>query len=387
MRVILLYSLTLLLLAGTALGQLNSHIREEFHDAQAYGVKLVEQKSSLRAALHDEKVRIIAFQSFGETLEEETVESLMEWVRAGGTVWFYDARLAHHFGMEAVYLTGEEFRNKDEEGVLGGRKRQGIATVALSIGSHPVQTSVGQVTVFLPELKDGKSDPVYGAVKKTGDTVGLLQFELDSPALTACRREGHGFIVFKSLLWDEPLSGERFQSNLLEFSAGYGVPGPAGVGLVGTPPGPTSEYVETEPRDALTPVETEDTNRDDPETETSDSDPSELAERAPSDEGSASEPVASELGPWSLELKDGTIVSGEWVCDVVEFETGSRSLKLKTDQIKRIEFGSVSRLDRIVTERGEESSGLLLTSPIRLRTERGVEKFEKEDLNTLSRSE
>ena len=244
---------TVLLGAFLALGvpvmaQMGSHLKEEFHDAEAYGIRIIDGVSALRSALHDEEVRVLCFQSFSETLDEESHAELLKWVREGRSVWFYDARLAPAFGMKDTYFSGEDFRTKPEEGVLGGKKRSGLATVGMSLGSHAVQTGVGQVTIFLPEIElEDEEELVYGGVEIEGDTVALLQSSLDSPALIACRREGKGFIVFKALLWNEPLSGDRFQMNLLEYSAGFQVPGPAGVGKVGDPPGPEAEYWEGEP--------------------------------------------------------------------------------------------------------------------------------------------
>ena len=79
------------------------------------------------------------------------------------------------------------------------------------------------------------------------------------------------------------------------------------------------------------------------------------------------------------------MLQGELETEMVEFETGTSSLKLKPEDLESLEFGSSIKLDRITTK-GREQSGLLLTSPIRFRTDRGVEEFEKEDLQKLSRA-
>lgn len=346
--------------------------KEDFHEDGAYGIKLVESQSGLRAALHDEKLKVIAFQSFGETLEPEAYQELIDWVRQGHTLWFYDTRLAGAFGMKAYPLTGEEFRHKPEEGVLGGKKRSGLAAVLLSIGSHPIQTGVGQVTIFIPEQKEKDGDkPSYGAIEVAGDTAGLLQFAVDSPALVACRREGRGLIVFKSLLWNEPLSGDRFQKNLLEFSAGFQVPDLAGVGKVGVPPGPDAEYVEGNPAVPLSvqPAAAVDSS-------------AKPAQESPEKNGKQVEPE----GEWSLELQDGTSLQGSLDMKMLEFETASSSLKLPPDQIKELVMGDSVKLDKLTTAAGKEQSGLLMTHPLRFRTARGVEEFEKEDVVRLTHS-
>ncbi|MCA9780353.1 MAG: hypothetical protein KC800_26690, partial [Candidatus Eremiobacteraeota bacterium] len=173
------------------------------------------------------------------------------------------------------------------------------------------------------------------------------------------------------LLWTLPLSGDRFQSNLLEFSAGYQVPGPAGVGKVGSPPGPEAEYVEGQPAEPVAAAQP----------------PVENVTAVQSTQANTGKTNAKpeKQGPWVLELKDGTTLQGELDCDLVEFETGTSSLKLKPEEVEALEFGSSVKLDRITTK-GREQTGLLLTSPIRFRTDRGVEEFDKEDLQKLSKA-
>ncbi len=367
----LIHVLIFLALSACVQAQMSSHLKEEFHDQEAYGVQIVERVYGLRSAVMNEDTRVICLQAFGEELNEESAKELLDWVREGHTVWFYDARLAPHFGMRPTFFESTRFRNKPESGQLGGKKYDGVATTAVSLGTHAVQTGVGQVTVFLPSIESEEKDDevTHGGIELVGDTQALLQFTLDSPALVACRREGRGLIVYKSLLWTLPLSGERFQGNLLEFSAGYQVPGPAGVGKVGSPPGPEAEYVEGQPAEPVVasqaPVGVVETN------------PTTNPDKAPSN--------GDKLGAWVLELKDGTTLQGDLETEMVEFETGTSSLKLKPEELESLEFGSSVKLDRI-TAKGREQSGLLLTSPIRFRTDRGVEEFEKEDLQKLSRA-
>ncbi len=359
-----------LLLLNPAWAQMGSHLKEQFQDAEKHGIRVVGRISEIRGAIHDPSVKLLCLQSFGDTLPAETQSELLDWVRSGRTVWFYDARLAPQFGMKAYFLEAEQFKNKPEDGVLGNGKRAGLATVAISHGNHAVQTGVGQVTVFLPEMagEKDKSPKLYGAVEAAGDTVPLLQFALDSPALMALRRDGRGLIVYKTLLWNEPLSGDRFQANLLDFSAGFQVPGPAGEGKVGAPPGPEAEYATGSPAVPLT------STGQVPAA----SNPSTVAALPPSQ--------SKGKHSFSLELKDGTTLWGELQGDILKFETGKGSLKLKPAEIDRLEFGSSIKLDKVTTLSGKTESGLLMTTPLKFRTDRGVEEFEKEDLEFLQRS-
>lgn len=360
----------MLLLMAPVAAQMGSHLKEQFQDAEKHGIRIIGRVSEIRGAIHDPAVKMLCLQSFGDPLPAETQAELLDWVRSGRTVWFYDARLAPQFGMKPFFLDAEQFKSKPEDGVLGNGKYAGLATVAVSYGSHAVQTGVGQVTVFLPEMagETSKSPKLYGAVEVAGDTKPLLQFALDSPALMALRRDGRGLIVYKALLWNEPLSGDRFQANLLDYSAGFQVPGPAGEGKVGLPPGPEAEYIEGTPAVELA--------------------TSGVVPAASNPSVVSSVPPSQSKGShgFSLRLKDGTAVQGDLQGDVLQFETGTGSLKLKPSEIDRIEFGSSIKLDKVTTAAGKTQSGLLMSTPLKFRTDRGVEEFEKEDLESLQRS-
>lgn len=363
-----------------ALAQMGSHLREEFQDEEKYGILIIDGVKAVRNAIHNPDVRVLCFQAFDEELPEQTRQELLAWVREGHSLWFYDARLAPGFGMNPYFLRDEQFKHKPETGVLGSAKRGGYATVAVSFGAHPVQTGVGQVSTFLPSISQGKDEPkVYGTVLDEGDTIPLLRFTLDSPCIMAMRREGRGLIVFKNLLWTEPLSGERFQRNLMEFSAGFQVPGPAGQGRLGDPPGPEAEYITGEPAIPLgaehSSVASAPTKHG--ETPTNDG----------SQSGSQSNGNPAKLsGGWHLELKDGTTLEGVYEAEELRFETGTGSIKLEPEQLDSLVFGSSVSLDKLTTVKGETSSGLFLSTPIRFRTERGVEEFEKENIVALRRA-
>ncbi len=360
----------LLLLALPVSAQMGSHLKEEFQNPEKHGIRIVDSVSGIRGVIHDLETKILCLQSFGEQLPPEVQQELLEWVRLGHTVWFYDVRMAPGFGMREYRLDSEQFRNKAEKGVLGGSKRSGLATVALSFGQHAVQTGVGQVTLFLPEIPSEADGVSYGALEVAGDTVALLQFALDSPALVALRREGRGLIVFKALLWTEPLSGDRFQANLLDYSAGFQVPGPAGEGRVGAPPGPGAEFVVGSPAEPLQAQA--------------------IGSEATSQGVEAVPPQAPRAGPslggWRLELKDGTVLIGELEDSIFQFETGTGSLKLKPADIVSVKFGNSRELDHVTTTKGKTEAGLMLSSPVKFRTDQGTEKFEKEDLETLERN-
>lgn len=376
MRHLSILLLLLLSLYGSALAQLNSNLKEEFQADDAHGIVIVSKASEIHAAINKIDTKILCLQTWEQSIPSESQLELLDWVRSGKTLWFYDVRLAPLFGMKGFLLGKDQFRSKPEKGVIGSSKHPGAATVGISFGNHAVQTAVGQVTVFLPELSAAKDDPVtYGAIEVAGDTVPLLRFTLDSPALMALRREGRGLIVFKTLLWTEPLSGERFQRNLLDYSAGFQVPGEAGMGKVGYPPGPEAEYIVGEPAIPL-PSQGEASPQALLRTDTNTSTPTKLTK---TDKLSHQVHDAS----WRLELKDGTSLTGAVESPLLLFETSSASYKLKPEEVTSIEFGSSIKLDKLTTRAGKSLSGIFMSSPLKFRTASGGKEYDKEDIQLL----
>lgn len=372
----LLVGLGLLLQAAPASAQMTEALKEEFHDAEAYGVQVIgsTEVGRLRSLMADPDTRVLCLQIWEPDLPEGYDAEILEWVRQGKSVWFYDARLAPRFGMKPYYLDQEQFKHKDEKGELGGKKTQGYATVGLAHGSHPVVTGVGQVTVYLPQLYEEEGEYRYGAIEVQGDTVALLQFTVDSPALVALRRDGRGLVVFKSLLWTEPLSGDRFQSNLLEFSAGYQVPGPAGVGKVGNPPGPEAEYVETDLASR---------------SPTPNSSPSPTASPAPTaspSPTSSPEPQGEEGIGDTMVLEDGKQLQGEIRFDSLRFETGTSSLTVTPDRVARLTIGGRLDLDTLELRDGNVYKGVALFDELILITEGKEEKYRKRVIKNLELS-
>ncbi|MGE0493575.1 MAG: hypothetical protein AB7S38_30480 [Vulcanimicrobiota bacterium] len=365
-RVCILISL-LLLAASPGLAQMAESLREEFHDQAEYGLVVINdgETGRIKGAMGDPTTRVLVLQVFAPNLGQADSEAILEWVRQGHSVWFYDARLAPMFGMKPYFLSKEQFKTKDEKGELGGHKRAGVATVGLAHRAHAVVTGCGQATIFMPEL-EVEGEKRYGAVEVAGDTFGVLQFSLDSPALMALRRDGKGLIVYKALLWPEVLSGDRLQSNLLEYSAGFQVPGPAGEGKVGDPPGPQAAYVEGNPAveiGAGVPPENPGTT---------------LAPVAKGPEPAAGKADSDLL--WTL---DDEQVNGVLDLKELRFETGSDSLTVPVDQVRSVDLGGRLNLDRLETVSGKIYKGMLLTPEFKLRSGNNERTFEKTDLKRI----
>ncbi|MGM9991984.1 MAG: hypothetical protein ACI376_03930 [Candidatus Bruticola sp.] len=214
-----------------------------YHPYNELGIKVMTRGNAFNVAelLADPSVRIFILQVPFEQFDLSCCPDIINWVRQGHSLWFYDSRYAPYFGMKAYALSGQQFKGRDESGELGEHKYSGRAAGVLCLSKQNVMSGVGQCTVFLPLV--GQDN--YSAVALGGDTLPLLQFASDSPALAAMRRDGKGLVVFKPLLWPESLSGKRFQYNLLEYSAGFGVPGIGGEGRIGEFIGPEADYIQT----------------------------------------------------------------------------------------------------------------------------------------------
>ena len=353
---------------GLAWGQMGETLKSEFHKEEELGVVVVsaQQRGMLTSYMNDSKIRVIVLQLFQGELEEAQVKPLLEWVRAGHTVWFYDARLAPWFGFAPVILKGNQFTNKPENGTLGDQKYEGAATTGVAFSGHPVVTGVGQISAFLPKLGEDE----YGAVNVTADTVGLVRFTHTSPAIAALRRDGRGLIVFKTLLWPDALSGDRFQSNLLEYSAGFQVPGMAGSGKIGSPPGPEAAYVQGNPAVAL--AASSPANVSIPPSNPSPS---------PSPTATASPSVGA--GQDQVEVSGEGTLSGVMVTESLRFETGTARFDLTRKEVESLELSSSGQLDIVHWRDGRVSKGLLMDKAVEFESNGDSRRIEKRLLRKI----
>lgn len=373
--------------------QMADSLKSEYHKPEELGLALINQEDSgkIPGALADPKTRLLVLQQVAGQVPPETCGKLVEWVRAGHTLWFYDAQLGPRFGFESYLMKPDQFTNKPEKGDLGGKHYEGLATTGIAMGNSLLNTGVGQVTCFLPRLGP---DQLYGSVLVTGDTQPLLRFTNKSPAIAACRREGRGLIVFKPLLWPLPLSGDRFQSNLMEFSCGFGVPGPAGEGKLGTPPGPTAPYVEGHPAVPVdAPVAVASAAPEVPGAYPGASRPVEdpkWASATPSPNATpvaSATPAAGATPAAALDTIDvageGTL-SGKLTNEHLDFETGTSSLKLNRNEVERVELSNGGQLDTAYFRDGHKAKGLLLDKKLQFEVNGESRTVEKRLLRSLT---
>lgn len=374
-----LMGLLVLALTLPARADMAESLRREFHAWSELGITVLADSNSenLDAILRSGQTRVLVLQTSPEKLEAAQARKILDWVRTGRSVWFYDARLAPYFGMRPFMLKPDQFRGRPENGQLGDKVHPGMATVVLATGSHEVLTGVGQATIWLPELEPG----TYGAVAVEGDTVPLLHFMSDSPALAALRRDGRGLVVFKPLLWVKPLSGERFQSNLMEFSAGFPVPGSGGEGRLGVPPGPEAPWVEGRPA-IVTPGEgsvvlAAPLPAAQHQPPAGDRDPQDSPSQVPSPQA---DPGLSDR----VEIKGEGLLTGRILNREFCFETSSESLKLPRESIRWIQVGASSLdLDRLETRDGRTLAGIWMDDKVQIELPSGVRAVGKRQISRL----
>ncbi|MBM3461418.1 MAG: hypothetical protein FJX76_04905 [Armatimonadetes bacterium] len=209
-------------------------LKKQLHKPSEYRMLQVKgntpQTLVERLAANPANYKIVIWQAAPEVTRPEDAQRVMDWVAAGGTLWFQDSRLAPMFGMQAAPVSKADLRNvKDHKGEYGSFKKQaGAATFAMPPGGnrHPVLTGVDGVQIFV--MKVGEDQ--YSAIQQTPEITPLLKIQLMSSQplfdrlIAGLRPHGQGTVIFKPLIFDEQLTGARFQANLLEWSAGFGIP-------------------------------------------------------------------------------------------------------------------------------------------------------------------
>ena len=349
----------------------------------------------LDEVLNNPNIRIICWQVAYDKYNEEWTPRLLEWVRRGGSLWFYDARLADRFGMEMYELRGEQFRGNPEKGDIGDVKMKGRAVTVFPVQNHAVSTGVGSVAAFLPIL-DEKRD-IYGSIVPHEGTLNLLQFAADSPALAALRREGYGTVVFKPLLWEKSLSGERFQRNLIDFCAGYGVPGMGGEGRVGEVLQQKQNFVEGTAFSGTS--ETEDAAEKKSESGNTQSFSGEnsasaldstIAEARNLYSGESQQQNAGSENAEVSGLQDSMKVAGETtprcgtvVTKKIDFEGGSESYHLEPRELRRLVIGQHGSLDTAELRSGRVIKGFMLNTSVSIETKDGVYNCPKSSLQYI----
>lgn len=205
--------------------ELPEYVKKQLHSDKELQIMVITGRN-----LHDvgklkddpKCARIVVIQALPEEMKQETYDALLDWAKEGGTLWFYDSRMARNFGMEPSPISKEEIVCREIEGEYGAiKKYPGIATLAHPFGEHPVLSGVTGVLVFVMKVGDNQ----YSAVKATGGVKALLKPDLTKDAAVAAEKEtGEGRIILKPLLWQKQVDGARFQANIKEYSAGFPVP-------------------------------------------------------------------------------------------------------------------------------------------------------------------
>ncbi|MCE1248043.1 MAG: hypothetical protein LWY06_15485 [Firmicutes bacterium] len=212
------------LLSGIAGAELPAYIEEQLHKNIKYEV-VTERNLDFIAKLKPgtKPVNFVVIQAKPESFKDSHAKAVMDWVHSGGTVWFYDSRLAEHFGMENSPYSVDKIKGQPYNGGYGSGKVEGVNVVASAVPFTDCEIANGlqSIQVFLMEV--GK-DKFSGVSSTTKGVMPVFVVNLEQKAVVAVKKHGKGWVIFKPLLWPEVLGGERFQANLKEFSAGYSVP-------------------------------------------------------------------------------------------------------------------------------------------------------------------
>jgi len=210
--------------ASATRSELPEYIKEQSHNDITYTVITEKNLNDLDNIIAKAKLKhFLVLQPKYESLTPDHALKLLDWVRQGGVLWYYDSRFAPLLGMENAPVSADDVKGQPHEGEYGTCTVPGINMIAYvyPFTEHPVATGVQAIQAFLIEIGPGR----YSAV--SDKTEGVEPIFIGSPegsAIVAMKKIGEGWIVFKPLLWPEVLGGERFQLNLMEFSAGYPVP-------------------------------------------------------------------------------------------------------------------------------------------------------------------
>lgn len=245
--------LTLLLICTVMLGaiptqaadsELPTWYQSQLHKFSDYRVMVLKDKPSkedlAKLASDPDAYRIVVWQVYPEDAKGDEFDKILPWVAAGGTLWFSDCRFGDKLGFVSAPVGGSEmppqgckpsFHEFGKEHHHPGADMFGVANPG---GGNPVLEGVDYVQGWTVRVEDpshhGAGDAMYSAVRMTKDIQPLLRVDpthgspLEDRCLAAVRPYGEGYIVFKPLIWEEQYTGGRFQYNLLEWSAGFGVP-------------------------------------------------------------------------------------------------------------------------------------------------------------------
>lgn len=147
---------------------------------------------------------------------------LMDWVHRGGTLWFYDCRLAQHFGMTPAPFSAADFPAKTLEGEYGSQKKfPGIAVGCQAWGNHSITIGIRRVLVFILKVDEN----LYSAVRDEEQITPLLKVKReDRYSISAIKTVGRGHVIFKPLLWKDKYDGDDFQRKLMKYSEKEAVP-------------------------------------------------------------------------------------------------------------------------------------------------------------------
>ncbi|MBM3461650.1 MAG: hypothetical protein FJX76_06070 [Armatimonadetes bacterium] len=255
----LLFALVLISMLASPAFCMPEYMKKYVHKYEEYKLLVIKGNAADEVAklvAAPDKYKIVVWQALPEQTRPEDVAKVMAWVDNGGVAWFHDSRLAPLFGMEAAEIQEKDLRFKPHRGEYGATRVDGAATLSAVAGvntSHPLARGVDYVQVFLVRVSPG----MYSCVRETPGMTAILKIQPISnqphfeKVIVGILPRGKGHVVFKPLIFSEQVTGERMQINLLEWSAGFGVPDMMGNTIGSAIPPETPAAASSVPLDRL----------------------------------------------------------------------------------------------------------------------------------------
>jgi hypothetical protein len=196
----------------------------EEEDALIFTSATVENFDRMLKSAREKSLVIV--QVSPELFDHKKARILMNWVSRGGTLWFYDSRLAGFFSMKSSPFAPGTIKYKELEGEYGSEKKfPGIAIGCEAWGNHSLTIGIREVVVFALRVEGEGKGAKYSAVSEEAGVTPLLRLgQKDTECIAAIRDVGKGHVIFKPLLWEDQFDGRNFQRKLLKYSNGNPVP-------------------------------------------------------------------------------------------------------------------------------------------------------------------
>lgn len=159
--------------------------------------------------------QFFVLQASPEKLSEKLIFAMLDRVKNGAVLWFYDSRVAPSFGWKNSPMKIPNLSERSMDAEFGTKRLPGVALGAEKVGNSNLTVGVRRLVVFVPRV----GEEMYSAIAPSADVIPLLKVPRQSSFVSAFQKVGNGYIIFKPLLWEKRYDGSKFQRRLLDFSS------------------------------------------------------------------------------------------------------------------------------------------------------------------------